>query len=60
MAHTDSSADWVSRYLHEETLVASRVANDHATVYTDFQLHPDGFSRIVLFSDALPHANWEG
>ena len=54
MAHTDSSADWVSRYLHEETLVASRVANDHATVYTDFQLHPDGFSRIVLFSDALP------
>lgn len=54
MAHTGSSADWVSRYLHEETLVASRVANDHATVYTDFQLHPDGFSRIVLFSDALP------
>ncbi|MFZ9665679.1 MAG: DUF3422 family protein, partial [Limnohabitans sp.] len=54
MAHTDSSADWVSRHLHEETLVASRVANDHATVYTDFQLHPDGFSRIVLFSDALP------
>jgi len=54
MAHTDSSADWVSRYLHEETLVASRVANDHTTVYTDFQLHPDGFSRIVLFSDALP------
>ncbi|MEY3626846.1 MAG: hypothetical protein RL163_1345 [Pseudomonadota bacterium] len=54
MAHTDSSADWVSRYLHEETLVASRVANDHATVYTDFQLHPDGFSRIVLFADALP------
>ena len=54
MAHTDSSADWVSGYLHEETLVASRVANDHATVYTDFQLHPDGFSRIVLFSDALP------
>ncbi|MFZ9372581.1 MAG: DUF3422 family protein [Limnohabitans sp.] len=54
MAPTDSSADWVSRDLHEETLVASRVANDHATVYTDFQLHPDGFSRIVLFSDALP------
>ncbi len=54
MAHSAASPDWVSRCLHEETLVASRVADDHAVVHTDFQLHPDGFSRMVLFSDALP------
>jgi uncharacterized membrane-anchored protein len=54
LARDDSATEWVSRCLHEETLVSSRVADDHASVHTDFQLHPDGFSRIVLFSDGLP------
>jgi len=34
--------------LNEETLVGSRVADGHAEVYTDFALHADGFSRMVL------------
>ncbi len=54
MTHSASSADWVSRCLHDETLVASRVADDRASVHTDFQLHPDGFSRMLVFSDSLP------
>ena len=54
MTNSDASAEWVSRCLHDETLVASRVADGQASVHTDFQLHPDGFSRIVLCSDTLP------
>jgi len=50
----ESSAAWVSRCLHEETLVASQVADGQASVHTDFQLHPDGFSRILLFVGDLP------
>ena len=49
-----TSAEWVARCLHDETLVASTVADSQATVHTDFQLHPDGFSRILLFAGALP------
>jgi uncharacterized membrane-anchored protein len=43
----------MSRVLHEDTLVASTVAEGHGEVYTDFQLHPDGFSRIVLLTGSL-------
>ena len=39
--------------LHEDTLVASTVAEGHGEVYTDFQLHPDGYSRIVLLTGSL-------
>ncbi|WP_310625461.1 DUF3422 family protein, partial [Limnohabitans sp.] len=39
--------------LHEDTLVASTVADGHGEVYTDFQLHPDGYSRIVLLTGSL-------
>jgi uncharacterized membrane-anchored protein len=34
--------------LNEETLVASTVADGFGEVYTDFAVHPDGYSRMVL------------
>ncbi len=40
--------------LHEEGLVASRVADGQAEVYTDFALHADGFSRTVVLAQAEP------
>ena len=43
----------MSKVLYEDTLVASTVADGHGEVYTDFQLHPDGFSRIVLLAGSL-------
>jgi uncharacterized membrane-anchored protein len=39
--------------LREDTLVASTVAEGHGEVYTDFQLHPDGYSRMVLLTGSL-------
>ena len=49
-----SNTGWVGRYLHDETLVASTVADGQGKVHTDFQLHPDGFSRILLLTGSLP------
>jgi uncharacterized membrane-anchored protein len=40
----------VKRVLHEDTLVASSVAGGFGEVYTDFAIHSDGFSRILLFA----------
>ena len=40
-------------WLHEEQLVASSVAGGQARVYTDFALHADGSSRMVLQAGAL-------
>lgn len=37
--------------LNEDTLVGSRVADGQAEVYTDFALHADGYSRMVLLVD---------
>ncbi|MES3009933.1 MAG: DUF3422 domain-containing protein [Pseudomonadota bacterium] len=34
--------------LQDDTLVASTVADGHGEVYTDFAIHADGFSRMVL------------
>jgi uncharacterized membrane-anchored protein len=39
--------------LHEETLVGSRVADDQGAAYTDFALHADGFSRMLLLAGGL-------
>ncbi len=39
--------------LNEDTLVGSKVADGQGEVYTDFAVHADGFSRIVLLSSAL-------
>ncbi len=35
--------------LNEDSLVASTLSDGQAEVHTDFQIHPDGFSRMVLF-----------
>jgi len=40
--------------LHEETLVGSSVAGGQGAVYTDFALHADGYSRMVLMADGMP------
>jgi uncharacterized membrane-anchored protein len=40
--------------LLEDTLVGSSVAGGPAQVYTDFAIHPDGYSRMVLLADGLP------
>ena len=45
--------EMLTQVLHEDALVASTVAEGHGEVYTDFQLHPDGYSRIVLLTGSL-------
>jgi uncharacterized membrane-anchored protein len=45
----------VRQMLNEDSLVASSVAGGQAEVYTDFAIHADGFSRMLLFvSDMTP------
>jgi uncharacterized membrane-anchored protein len=44
------SAPLVKHVLNEDTLVASSVADGLGEVYTDFALHADGFSRMVLLA----------
>ncbi len=43
----------VQHVLHEDTLVASTVADGFGEVYTDFAVHADGFSRMVLLSGGM-------
>ncbi len=43
----------VKHVLYEETLVASTVADGFAEVYTDFAVHADGFSRMVLLAGTM-------
>jgi uncharacterized membrane-anchored protein len=47
------SGSLVKHVLHDETLVASTVADGHGEVYTDFALHSDTFSRMVLLTGGL-------
>jgi len=47
------SGSLVKHVLNEETLVASTVADGHGEVYTDFALHADGFSRMVLLAGSV-------
>lgn len=42
----------VRHVLREDSLVASGVAGGAGEVYTDFAIHADGFSRMLLFVDA--------
>jgi uncharacterized membrane-anchored protein len=44
---------WVRHLLHEETLVASTVADGFGEVYTDFAVHADGFSRMLLLTGTI-------
>jgi uncharacterized membrane-anchored protein len=43
----------VKHVLNEETLVGSAVAEASAEVHTDFALHADGFSRMVLLTGSM-------
>jgi uncharacterized membrane-anchored protein len=43
----------VRQVLSDETLVASTVADGFAEVYTDFAIHADGFSRMVVLAGSL-------
>jgi uncharacterized membrane-anchored protein len=47
------SGSLVKHVLHEETLVASTVAYGFGEVYTDFAVHADGFSRMVLLAGGM-------
>ena len=47
---TDSQ---VKRVLDEGTLVASTVAGGFGEIYTDFAIHADGFSRMLLFAGGM-------
>jgi uncharacterized membrane-anchored protein len=47
------SAPLVKHVLNEDTLVASTVADGLGEVYTDFALHADGFSRMVLLAGSV-------
>jgi uncharacterized membrane-anchored protein len=48
----------VKHVLHEDTLVASTVADGHGEVYTDFAVHADGFSRMVLLAGSMTPRRW--
>ncbi|MBC7719080.1 MAG: DUF3422 domain-containing protein [Chitinophagaceae bacterium] len=41
------------RMLHEDTLIGASVADGMACVYTDLSIHADGFSRMLVLTDAL-------
>lgn len=47
------SASLVKHVLNEDTLVASTVADGHGEVYTDFAIHADGSSRMVLLAGGM-------
>ena len=47
------SGSLVRHVLSEDTLVASTVADGHGEVYTDFAIHPDGCSRMVLLAGGM-------
>ena len=50
------AAALVREVLHADTLVASSVAGGAAEVHTDFAIHADGFSRMLLFVEQ--GSNW--
>ncbi|MEI8031605.1 MAG: DUF3422 domain-containing protein [Comamonadaceae bacterium] len=52
-SHAVGTAALVKHLLLEDTLVASSVAGGAAEVYTDFAMHADGFSRMVLLAGAM-------
>ena len=43
----------IKHVLNEETLVGSAVADGTAEVHTDFAIHADGFSRMVLLTGSM-------
>ncbi|MBC7548183.1 MAG: DUF3422 domain-containing protein [Polaromonas sp.] len=51
--NTSDSQALVQQLLQEETLVASTVADGCGEIYTDFAIHPDGLSRMLLLVGAM-------
>ena len=49
-AQESGSTSPVKQLLNEDTLVGSAVLDGHGEVYTDFAIHADGFSRMVLMA----------
>jgi uncharacterized membrane-anchored protein len=47
------SEDLVKTVLHEDSLVAATLADGHGEFYTDFQIHSDGFSRMLLMAGSI-------
>jgi uncharacterized membrane-anchored protein len=45
----DAPTALVRRMLLDETLIGSAVGDGGSEAYTDFAIHPDGFSRLLLF-----------
>ncbi len=41
---------WCKILLNEDTLLGSNVAGGFAQVFTDFAIHADGFSRVLVFA----------
>lgn len=43
---------WVGHHLREDMLIGSTVLDGHAEFYTDMAIHPDGFSRGLVFTES--------
>jgi len=43
----------VRQWLHDDTLVGAEVAEGRGHAYTDFAIHADGHSRVLVFADDL-------
>ena len=52
-SNAGSADDLVKKIMHEDTLVASTVADGYAELYTDFAIHADGFSRMLLLTGSI-------
>ncbi len=50
---TSGNTALVKHLLHEDTLVGSKVADGLCEAYTDFAIHADGFSRMLLLASSL-------
>ena len=49
----EATDELARQMLHEDTLVASTVADGYAEIYTDFAIHADGFSRMLLLAGGI-------
>ncbi|MNZ70746.1 hypothetical protein D3C78_890940 [compost metagenome] len=49
-ASTEDNQRLVRHMLHEENVVASAVADANAQLFTDFSIHADGCSRMLVFA----------
>jgi uncharacterized membrane-anchored protein len=52
-ADQDGQEASVRQIFQEDALIGSTVAGGHGEVYTDFAIHADGFSRIMLFAGSM-------